>query len=89
MLSLQDEQLMAIARAILSRPDFILLGHLSSSLNQSIERKILKLLDQRGITCISFCDQLPNREFHDLCVEFGEGGTWQVIDVKAGKSMAG
>lgn len=89
MLSLHDEQLMAVARAILSRPDFALLGHLGSSLNQSTERKILKLLEQRGITCISFCDQLPNPEFHDICLEFSEGGTWQVIDVKAGKSKAG
>jgi putative ATP-binding cassette transporter len=89
MLTLKDEQLMAIARAILSRPDFALLGHLSSSLNQSTELKILKLLNQRGITCISFCDQLPNPEFHDLCLEFGENGTWQVIDVHTAKSLAG
>jgi len=88
-LSLRDEQLMAIARAILARPDFVLLGHLGSSLNQSTERKILRLLQHRGITCISFCDQLPNADFYDICLEFGDYGAWQLIDLQGGKSMAG
>jgi len=80
LLALRDEQLMAIARAILSRPDFAVLGHLNSSLKQSTERKILKLMQQRDVTCISFSDQLPSAEFHDLCLELGDDGSWQVID---------
>ncbi|QDT54200.1 Vitamin B12 transport ATP-binding protein BacA [Caulifigura coniformis] len=80
LLSLRDEQLMAIARAILLRPDFAVLGHLNSSLKQSTERKILKLMQQHGITCISFSDQLPSAEFHDLCLELGDDGSWQIVD---------
>jgi putative ATP-binding cassette transporter len=89
LLSFRDEQLMALARALLFHPDFAVLGHLNSSLKQSTERKILKLMQQRGITCISVCDQLPNPEFHDLCLELGDDGSWQLLDVKSGGPVVG
>jgi hypothetical protein len=41
-------------------------------------------MEKRGITCISICDQLPNAEFHDLCLELGDDGSWQLIDVRGG-----
>jgi putative ATP-binding cassette transporter len=89
LLSFRDEQLMAIARAILFHPDFAVLGHLNSSLKQSMERKILKYMQQRGITCLSISDQLPNPEFHDLCLELGDDGSWQLLDVKTGGPVVG
>jgi putative ATP-binding cassette transporter len=92
LLALKDEQLMAIARAILARPDFAVLGHLNSSLPQSTALKILKLLQRRGITCVSISDELPNPEFHDVCLEFEDDGSWQLIDPKSARptvEMAG
>lgn len=81
LLTLKQEQLFAIARAILARPDFVLLDHLESSLDGATERRMLKLLARRGITCISLSDELPSPELHDRCLDLGDGGAWELTDV--------
>lgn len=81
LLTRKHEQLMAVARAILARPDFALIDNLDSSLDGATERRVLKLLKRRGITCVSFSDQLPTVEFHDRALELGDGGTWQLTEV--------
>ena len=82
LLSLKQEQLMAIARVILARPDFVLLDRPESSLDHTTELRVLKLLQRRGITCVSFSSQLPNPVLHDQCLEIEEDGTWQCTDVE-------
>lgn len=81
LLTLKQEQLFAVARAILARPDFVLLDHLESSLDSANERRVLRLLARRGITSISLSDELPSPELHDRSLELGEGGVWELTDV--------
>ncbi len=82
LLTLKQEQLLAVARVILARPDFALLDHLESSLDQATERRILKLMKRHGITCVSLSSQLPDVAFHDRCLELEETGAWQLTDVE-------
>ncbi len=82
LLSLKDEQLMAICRAILSRPQFAILDHLNSSLGNATEKRVLALLSQRGITCISISDELPDPEFHDASLKLNEDLSWEWTDLK-------
>ncbi len=84
LLARKQEQLVAVARAILARPDFVLIDNLDSSLDGVTERRVLKLLKRRGITSVSFSDQLPTVEFHDRSLELGDGGTWQLTESDAG-----
>lgn len=80
LLTLKEEQLLAVARVILSRPDFALVDHLESSFDQATERRVLRLMKRRGITCISFSSQLPDTACHDQCLELGDDGKWQLTD---------
>ncbi len=58
-LSLGEQQQLAVTRAILARPAFAILDRLDSVLNPTQGRRSLKLLAENGISCVMFAD-LPS-----------------------------
>ncbi len=79
-LSLGEQQLMAIARLIISGAQFAFLDRLDSALTSKAEKDVLHLLATRGVTCISFGEGPPDSESHDSCLELRDDGSWTWID---------
>ena len=75
-LSLQEQQRLSIARAILAKPEFVFLEQLDSALSEAEEERVLKLLAGHGITCVSFGELAPDPARHDACLELKEDGSW-------------
>jgi putative ATP-binding cassette transporter len=76
-LSLEQQQRVTIARAMLVRPDFVFLLELDSAFGDEEHARILKLLAQRGITCVSFGNYPPDRARFDAVLDLHEHGMWE------------
>ncbi|MCE9520587.1 MAG: ABC transporter ATP-binding protein/permease [Verrucomicrobia bacterium] len=81
-LSLEEQQLMALARAVLARPDYAFFDHLDSALSDSQQKRILQLMAGRGITCVSFGDGQPDPSCHDAALELHEDGSWTWTELR-------
>jgi putative ATP-binding cassette transporter len=77
LLSLGDQQLMAVARLIISGARFAFLDRLDSALTNDTLARVLSLLAERGVTCVSFGDGPPDRQQHDSSLEIHEDGSWE------------
>jgi vitamin B12/bleomycin/antimicrobial peptide transport system ATP-binding/permease protein len=77
-LSLADQQLIVIARVLLSSPRFVLTERLGSSLEPQVLEKTMALLEANDITVIRFEKSLETlTEKPDLSrLEIGEAGSW-------------
>lgn len=87
-LSLEEQQLMAVARAVLARPDYAFFDHLDSALNDTQQKHILQLMAGRGITCVSFGDGWPDPSIHDAALVLHEDGTWTWTELRKPASHA-
>jgi len=79
-LSLGEQQLMAVARLIISGVRYAFLNRLDSALTDEMRRRVLRLLVDRGITYVSFGvgDVLPG--LHDSCLTLNNDGSWTWSD---------
>jgi putative ATP-binding cassette transporter len=75
-LSIQDQQRLIIARAILAKPNFAFLDQLDAAFNDAEHARALKLLANHNITCVSFGDHEPDGSRHDACLELNDDGSW-------------
>jgi putative ATP-binding cassette transporter len=76
-LSIQDQQRVNIARAILAKPEFALLDQLDAAFNDTEHERVLKLLASHGITCVTFGEHTPDPARHDACLELNDDGSWK------------
>lgn len=74
--SFGEQHLAAIARALLAAPSYVFLDRLGSAFTEEEHERLLQLMANRGITCISFGDGRPDRACHDACLELREDGSW-------------
>jgi putative ATP-binding cassette transporter len=81
-LALEDEQLMAVARALLAHPTFAFLDHLESALSDEARIHVLNLMAKHDITCVSISDGKPDPAVHDACLELREDGSWKWTDLR-------
>jgi putative ATP-binding cassette transporter len=81
LLSFSEEQLLAVARLILSGANFAFFDRPHSALVGETLGRILRLLASRNITCVSFGNGPPQPEHHDCCLELNEDGSWRWTDV--------
>ncbi|WP_437206287.1 ABC transporter ATP-binding protein/permease [Planctomicrobium sp. SH664] len=72
-----EEQLLAVARVLLARPEFVFLEHLDSGLTVETESRVLQLLAKRGITCISISDREVDPRVHDASLELHDDASWR------------
>lgn len=76
-LSLGDEQILAVARALLSKPRFAFLDHLDSSLNEDEFRSVRQVMARHGIACIVLGNGKTPVEGYDAVLELYADGSWK------------
>lgn len=78
-LSLGEQQRLAIARVLLSRPSLALLDEATSALDLENEARMYKLLAATNMALVSVGHRASLREYHDeVLVLHGDGGGWQM-----------
>ncbi len=84
MLSLGEQQRLAIARALLHAPDYLFLDEATASVDEAAEAALYRLLHERlkGTTIISIGHRSTLRAFHERRVELvPEASAYQVREV--------
>ena len=75
-LSLGQQQLLAITRLIFLRPAFALLDRVTESLKPAQLREILRRFDENSITYITFAEDAESVELYDAVLEIDNDGGW-------------
>jgi len=76
-LNLGDEQLLAVTRALLSKPDFLILEHLDSTLTPEEYHAVRQAIARRRIACVAVGNGKATGETYDAVLEIACGGSWQ------------
>ncbi len=86
-LSLGEQQRLAVARALLAKPDWLFLDEATAALDEPTEEAIYRLLKERlpGTTVVSIGHRSTLAAFHDRRIDMrpGEGGLFTPADVRA------
>lgn len=77
-LSLGEQQRLAFARIMISRPRLVVLDESSSALDLENEADMYKFIDELGVTCISVGNRPSLLAFHDKVLRLEEDGSWTV-----------
>jgi putative ATP-binding cassette transporter len=77
-LSLSEQQLLAIAGLLLANPRFAFLDEATSAVEPAWGRELYRMLQETAITYVSVATDPGLRECHDLLLEIVVGGAWQV-----------
>jgi len=84
-ISLDTQQLVVLARVLLSQPRFVFLEKPSTTLNPEQVTWILGTLTEQSITYVTFededCDADP--DYYDALLELNGGGNWKNLPVAA------
>jgi putative ATP-binding cassette transporter len=75
-LSLGEQQLLALANVLLAAPRFVLLDRVEMTLSSEQLNKILQLLSERSITCINIGKAGNERDLYQAVLEYDEDGRW-------------
>ncbi|MCX8045150.1 MAG: ABC transporter ATP-binding protein/permease [Desulfobacterota bacterium] len=83
-LPLAEQQLIVIARVILTRPQFAFLDRPSTTLHPQQVDRILGILTERAISYVTFedIDSSGNLQRYDMVLELGQGGAWSLMQVR-------
>ncbi len=76
MLSVAEQQLLALTRMILARPAFAMLDRVTAALKPSQVRETLRRLDANSITYINFAEDAEAVELYDALLEIDSYGAW-------------
>lgn len=87
-LSLGEQQLLALTRLILTRPAFAMLDRMHSALKPSQVQRALRQLDVNAITYFTFADDAEMIDLHDAVLEIDAEGGWQWKHLKRGSGQA-
>ena len=87
-LSLREQQLLALIGIILARPRFVFLDRLDTTIGADEFRKILHTLSEHSITYLNSAESVALRDCHDAVLEFSEDGGWEWT-VNPGQDTAG
>lgn len=75
-LSFEDRQLLAVARIVLAKPNYVLMDRMGTALSLAAKYCVHKVLSDRGITRIQFSRNLPDHALHDACLTLHEDSSW-------------
>jgi vitamin B12/bleomycin/antimicrobial peptide transport system ATP-binding/permease protein len=75
-LSLGEQQLLALTRVTLARPSFAMLDRVNSVLNAAQVRQALGSLDEKSVTYITFAADVESVELYDAVLEIDAEGAW-------------
>ncbi|MEK1861499.1 MAG: SbmA/BacA-like family transporter [Rhizobium leguminosarum] len=76
LLSLQEQQLLALVNILLAAPQFVFLDRIDTTLGLEQLPRILQILSENSITCINNAETDVLRDCHDAVLECGEDGSW-------------
>ena len=76
MLSVAEQQLLALTRLTLARPAFAMLDRVTAALKPAQVRQALRRFDENSITCISFAEDAESLELYDALLEIDADGAW-------------
>ncbi|MGR9226987.1 ABC transporter ATP-binding protein/permease [Rhizobium leguminosarum] len=76
LLSLQEQQLLALVNILLAAPQFVFLDRIDTTLGLEQFPRILQILSENSITCINNAETDVLRDCHDAVLECGEDGSW-------------
>jgi len=77
LLSLGDQQKLAVARVVLARPNYVLLDRLGTSLGPPDVHRVLELLRRDGVTFVSFAETADAETLCELVLELNADGSWR------------
>src|SRR6516165_4361561 len=75
-LSLGEQQLLALTRLILARPAFAMLDRVNAALKPAQVRQALRRLDENSITYITLAEEAESVELYDAVLEIDVDGAW-------------
>ena len=75
-LSLGEQQLLALTRLILARPAFAILDRVNSALRPDQVRQVLRHLDENSITYITLAESAVSVELYDAVLQIDADGAW-------------
>jgi putative ATP-binding cassette transporter len=75
-LSLGEQQLLALTRLILARPAFAMLDRVNAALKPAQVRQALRRLDENSITYITLAEDAESLELYDAVLEIDADGAW-------------
>lgn len=84
-LSLGEQQRLAFARMLISKPQVVILDESSSALDLHNERSMYNLVRDLGLTCVSVGNRPSLLEFHERVLRLDIGGSWELTGVDEAK----
>ena len=75
LLSLREQQLLAIARVLLAAPRFVFMDRVGTTLGADELAQVLKMLSERSITYIAVGENI-SADFYDATLACHSDGTW-------------
>ena len=79
-MSLGEQQLLAVAKVLLSRPRYVFLDRIEATLGRETFRNMLRLLCERSITCINNGEEGDTRDLYRALLDCREDGSWTWTD---------
>jgi len=76
LLSLSEQQLLAVVRVMLAGPCFVALNHPETTLGEERLRGVLESLSDSSVTCVSFGRSDAPQELYDAVLDIRPGGSW-------------
>jgi putative ATP-binding cassette transporter len=77
-LSLSEQQELAFARLLLANPRFAFLDEATSALDPEKGRSLYEMLSRTGITYVSVATDPGLMDYHDMRLELGAHGEWEL-----------
>lgn len=77
-MSLGEQQRLAFARVLFSKPKFLIGDEFTSALDLENEKLLYGLLRSMNVTCVSVGNRPSLLEFHDVVLHLQEGGAWEL-----------
>lgn len=82
-LSLGEQQRLAFARLLLTRPRLALMDEATSALDQANERKLYEAVQAAGVTAISVGHRPSLLRYHQQVLQIEAGGAWQLLPAES------
>lgn len=76
-LSLGEQQLFALTRLVLARPEFAVLDRVNATLTPAQVRQALLLLRRHSITYVTLAEAVQSADLYDAVLEIDADGTWR------------
>jgi putative ATP-binding cassette transporter len=78
-LSIGEQQRVAFARVLLTKPRFVILDEATSALDTENEDNLYQTLRDASMTLVSICHRLSILKYHEQVLELDGNGEWKVF----------